>query len=145
MTMLNPITRTTNAQELERYRIEPYVVPGDVYAAPHAGRGGWSWYTGSAGWLYRAGIEWMLGLRVRNGRLMLDPCIPRAWPAYAMTLRWGAARYEIAVENPHGASRGVCTLELDGAPADRAAGITLTRDEGVHRVRAVLGSDSPKP
>jgi cyclic beta-1,2-glucan synthetase len=145
MAMLNPIKRTTNAQELERYRIEPYVVPGDVYAAPHAGRGGWSWYTGSAGWLYRAGTEWMLGLRVRSGRLMIDPCIPGAWPAYSMTLLWGAARYEIAVENPHGVSRGVCTLELDGAPADRAAGIALTKDEGVHRVRAVLGSGKPKP
>jgi cyclic beta-1,2-glucan synthetase len=145
MAMLNPIHRSAATVEAQRYRIEPYVVPGDVYAAPHAGRGGWSWYTGSAGWLYRAGIEWMLGLRVRAGRLTVDPCIPRTWPGFSMTYRSGEARYEITVENPHGVSRGVCTLELDGAAVDRTAGIALATSAGARRVRVLLGPAAPAP
>jgi cyclic beta-1,2-glucan synthetase len=145
MRMLNPIHRAASPGGAHRYRIEPYVVPGDVYAAPHAGRGGWSWYTGSAAWLYRAGIEWMLGLRVRAGRLTIDPCIPKAWPGFSMTFRWGDARYEISVENPHGVSRGVLTLELDGSAVDGAAGIALATQAGVHAVRVVLGPPTPAP
>ncbi len=139
MAMLNPVRRSTTAAGVHRYRIEPYAVPGDVYADPHSGRGGWSWYTGSAGWLYRAGVEWMLGLRVRGDRLVIDPCIPTAWPRYSMTFRAGESRYEITVENPQGVSRGVSVLEVDGAAADAKAGIPIVCTGGTHHVRVVLG------
>ncbi len=76
--MLNPIHRTTSRAGVQRYKVEPYVVAGDIYGEPpHVGRGGWTWYSGSAGWLYRAGMEWILGFRVRGATLSIDPCIPR--------------------------------------------------------------------
>ena len=95
MAMLNPINHTATPAGVDRYQVEPYVVAGDVYAAPpHVGRGGWTWYTGSAGWMYRAGLEWLLGFRLRGDRLILNPCIPATWPAYSMTYRHGATEYD---------------------------------------------------
>jgi cyclic beta-1,2-glucan synthetase len=100
-------------------------------APAHVGRGGWTWYTGSAGWLYRAGLESILGVCVRGDHLHLDPCIPRAWPAYRITYRHGAARYEIRVENPRGVCRGVTSVELDGKPMlEAGARIPLVDDGG---------------
>ena len=81
---------------MQRYKVEPYVVAADVYANPrHVGRGGWTWYTGSAGWMQRAGIESILGLRLRGEVLHLDPCIPKAWPSFEMMVRYRSARYKI--------------------------------------------------
>ncbi|PYM17328.1 MAG: hypothetical protein DMD81_09490, partial [Candidatus Rokuibacteriota bacterium] len=143
--MLNPINHASAPAAIARYRVEPYVVAADVYAEPpHVGRGGWTWYTGSAAWMYRAGLESILGFRVRGSRLVLDPCIPRAWPGLTIAFRHQAAQYTIVVENPHGVSRGVASVELDGAPLDGApldgpASIPLADDAKVHRVRIVLG------
>ncbi|MFI5246252.1 MAG: GH36-type glycosyl hydrolase domain-containing protein, partial [Gemmatimonadales bacterium] len=139
--MLNPVTHATTPEDVARYRVEPYVVAGDVYsAAAHVGRGGWTWYSGSAGWLYRAGVEWLLGVRMRGSRLMIDPCIPGAWPGFAMSLRHGATRYEISVENPGGCRRGVALLEVDGVTAEARSGVTLVDDGGAHAVRVVMGA-----
>src|SRR5436309_2802634 len=78
--MLNPVNHTRTAADVARYQTEPYVMAGDVYGrAPHAGRGGWSWYTGSAGWMYRAGLESILGLRRRGATFIVDPCVPASW------------------------------------------------------------------
>jgi cyclic beta-1,2-glucan synthetase len=151
--MLNPITRSGTMDAAERYRVEPYVSVGDVYSEPpHVGRGGWSWYTGSAGWMYRAGIEWLLGVRVRGRRLMIDPCIPSAWPGFTLTLRTGATRYDITVENPRRVCRGVALLEVDGVASDDRGGVAsddrggvaIVNDGRIHRVRAVLGSAEHK-
>ena len=85
--LLNPINHTRTAADVERYKAEPYVTAGDVYAHPaHAGRGGWTWYTGSAGWMYRAGLESILGLKRHGASFELDPCIPAAWPEYSHRL-----------------------------------------------------------
>src|ERR1039458_5291311 len=87
--------------DAHRYKVEPYVVAADVYAVePHVGRGGWTWYTGSAGWMQRAGIESILGLRIIGTSLHFDPCIPKDWPAFGITLRYRSARYDIDIENP---------------------------------------------
>nr|MDQ6887934.1 phosphorylase [Gemmatimonadota bacterium] len=138
--MLNPITRSGTMDAAKRYRVEPYVTVGDVYSEPpHVGHGGWSWYTGSAGWMYRAGIEWLLGVRVQGLRVMIDPCIPSAWPGFTLALRIGLARYEITVDNPQRVCRGVALLELDGVASDDRTGIPIVDDERLHRVRAVLG------
>jgi cyclic beta-1,2-glucan synthetase len=138
--MLNPITRAMTPQSVQQYRVEPYVVVGDIYSeAPHVGRGGWTWYTGSAGWLYRAGIEWLLGVRVRGTRLVVDPCIPSGWPGFTLALRYRSARYNIVVENPGEVCRGVAVLELDGVALDDRTGVPLADDQRSHRVRAVLG------
>src|SRR5204863_6819049 len=115
--LLNPINHAGTTNEAERYKVEPYSVAADIYATePHVGRGGWTWYTGSAGWMHRAGLEWILGFRVRGGTLHLDPCIPRAWRGFEITFRHHSARYEITVENPRSVTRGVSRVELDGAP-----------------------------
>ena len=140
MTMLNPINHARTPAAVERYKVEPYVVAADVYAEPpHVGRGGWTWYTGSAGWLYRAGVESMLGFRLRGARLTIDPCIPRAWPGFTLTFQYRSARYDIVVENPHGVSRGVARVELDGVLLDGNAAVLLADDGRPHRLRIRLG------
>ncbi len=138
--MLNPVNHTRTAADVGRYRAEPYVLAGDVYAHPaHAGRGGWTWYTGSAGWMYRAGLESILGLRRQGSTFEMDPCIPSSWPDYAIVWRFGRTRYEIAVSNPERRCRGIAEAELDGAPVDPHA-IPLADDGGTHQVRVVLGA-----
>ena len=138
--MLNPINHTTSRANVQRYKVEPYVVAGDVYAeAPHVGRGGWTWYTGAAGWLYRAGMEWILGFRVRGTALCIDPCIPRTWPGYSIRFRYHSALYDIAVDNPRGVTRGVALAELDGKPLAASANIPLVDDGAAHQIRIVLG------
>jgi cyclic beta-1,2-glucan synthetase len=139
--MLNPISHANTRAGIHRYKVEPYVACADVYSMPpHVGRGGWTWYTGSAGWMYRAGLEWILGFRLRGKTLLIDPCIPKKWPGFEIVYRYGATRYEIAVENPRSVSRGVSIVELDGkALAQRPSQIPLTDDGVTHRVRVVLG------
>jgi cyclic beta-1,2-glucan synthetase len=139
--ILNPINHASTRAGVHRYKVEPYVAAADIYAEPpHMGRGGWTWYTGSAGWMYRAGIEWILGFRLRGATLHMDPCIPRAWRGYEIAFRYHSARYELTVENPRGVTRGIASVELDGAGLEGgAAGIPLVDDGGTHRVRIVLG------
>jgi cyclic beta-1,2-glucan synthetase len=139
--ILNPINRTSTRAGVHRYKVEPYVVAADVYAErPHIGRGGWTWYTGSAGWMYRAGIEWLLGFRLRGATLHLDPCIPRAWRQYEIEFQYHASRYVITVENPRGVTRGIATMEVDGRPVESVGGtLRLSEDGATRHVRVVLG------
>jgi cyclic beta-1,2-glucan synthetase len=138
--MLNPIARTTSRANMQRYKVEPYVLAGDVYAEnPHAGRGGWTWYTGSAGWLYRAGLEWMLGFRVRGQMLLVDPCIPKNWPGYSIEFRYHSAIYKIIVENPLSVSCGIASTSLDGKILSDPANISLADDGVTHEILIVMG------
>ncbi len=138
-TILNPINHASTRSGLYRYKVEPYVMAGDVYSEPpHAGRGGWTWYTGAAGWMYRAGVEWILGFRLRGTVLHVDPCIPRAWPGYEIDFRYHSARYRLSVENPRGAMRGVTSILLDGGPVSGRE-IPLADDGREHRIAVVLG------
>lgn len=136
--LINPIYRADTAEKVARYQVEPYVISADVYSVPpHTGRGGWTWYTGSAGWMYRLGLEAMLGLRREGAALRLDPCIPISWPGFSVTYRYGQAIYEIRVENPTGVNRGVKQLLLDGQPQSNEA-IPLQDDGRHHRVEVKL-------
>jgi cyclic beta-1,2-glucan synthetase len=139
--LLNPINHARTRPEAHRYKVEPYVVAADVYAvAPHVGRGGWTWYTGAAGWMQRAGVESILGLTIRDGTLHLDPCIPMAWPKFEATVRHRSAHYEILVENPLGVRRGVAHAQLDGVEiAERPVSVHLKDDGGVHQLSVQLG------
>jgi cyclic beta-1,2-glucan synthetase len=138
--ILNPITHTSSRADVQRYKVEPYVIAADVYSvAPHVGRGGWTWYTGSAGWMYRAGLEWMLGFRVRAGRLLLTPSIPSRWPSAEIFFRHASARYEILIDNPDRVSRGVASIELDGVRLDENF-IVLADDGRRHAVRVTLAA-----
>jgi cyclic beta-1,2-glucan synthetase len=137
---LNPINHASTEAGVQRYKVEPYVVAADVYAEPpHVGRGGWTWYTGSAGWMYRAGLESILGFRLRGARLVVDPCIPRTWPGFALVFRYGSARYDLSVENPRGVSRGVSSVEVDGVVLAGDLSVRLADDGKTHRARIVLG------
>ena len=126
---------------MHRYKVEPYVIAADVYAAkPHVGRGGWTWYTGSGGWMQRAGVESILGLRLRGEVLELDPCIPKSWPGFAATLRYRSARYEIVVENPDGVGRGIAFAEADGMEiVTRPVRVGLLDDGATHHILVRLG------
>jgi len=142
LSLLNPISHTCSRADVQRYKVEPYVVAADVYSVPpHAGRGGWTWYTGSAGWMYRAGLEWMLGFRVRAGRLLLAPCIPADWPRFEIMFKHASAQYEILVDNPDRVCRGIASIELDGTrlPGGEAE-ITLADDGRKHQLRVTLGA-----
>ncbi|MDX2169731.1 MAG: glycosyl transferase [Deltaproteobacteria bacterium] len=144
--MLTPVQHGGSADAIATFQVEPYVICADVYGvAPHVGRGGWTWYTGSAAWMYRIGLERVLGIRVAGGdTLIIDPRIPDAWPGFDVTLRLndGASRYTVTVENPSGSAARVVHVELDGAPsvlADGVAHVPLLRDNAPHAVRVVLG------
>jgi cellobiose phosphorylase len=139
--LINPLKHGSGEANRETYKVEPYVVAADVYSLPpHTGRGGWTWYTGSAGWMYRAGVEWLLGFRFRGATLYLDPCIPRAWRRFEIAFRYHSSRYLVIVENPLGVSRGVQVVSVDDAPAvPGETSVALVDDGGSHRVRAILG------
>ena len=87
--MLNPINHATTRVSVHRYKVEPYVIAADIYSvAPHVGRGGWTWYTGSAGWMYRAGLESILGFQLQGSRLKIAPCIPANWPGFEIVFKY---------------------------------------------------------
>lgn len=137
--LINPINHARTSPDVERYKAEPYVVAGDVYARPpHVERGGWSWYTGSAAWMYRAGLESMLGLRRRGRTFSVDPCIPSSWPGYEITWRLGRTTYVISVSNPERQCRGVCRALVDDDVVDATA-MPIVEDGQTHHVRIVIG------
>jgi cellobiose phosphorylase len=137
--LLNPLTHADSADGVARYRVEPYVVAGDVYGLPpHVGRGGWTWYTGSAAWLYRVAVETLLGFTKRGDRLSFDPRVPGDWDGFEVEYRHGAALYRCRIENPHRVEHGVAEVWLDGERvADRV--VRLRGDAGEHAVRVVMG------
>lgn len=137
--LLNPINHSSTRAGLHKYKVEPYVAVGDVYAVPpHTGRGGWTWYTGSAGWMYRAGLESILGFTLHGNTLKIDPCIPRWWRDFQITYRRGPAVYEIKVENPLGVSRGVVSVEVDGKRQE-TLDIPVSQDAVHHNVKIIMG------
>jgi cyclic beta-1,2-glucan synthetase len=137
--MLNPIEQARESGAASKYMVEPYVAVADVYDLPgRIGQGGWSWYTGSAAWMYRAWVEDALGLRVRGEALTIDPVIPGWWGGFQMKYRHGEALYEIQVENPDNRERGVAWVEMDGRRIDNGI-IALEKGLGTHRVLARMG------
>jgi cyclic beta-1,2-glucan synthetase len=143
--LLNPISHASTRAGLHKYKVEPYVAAGDVYAVwPHTGRGGWTWYTGSAGWMYRAALESILGFKVSGNSLRIEPCIPRGWREFEINYKRGTTLYHIKVENPLSVSRGIAEVWLDDAPLPNNE-IPLRDDGQTHRVRIVLGEKINTP
>ncbi len=144
--LLNPIRHADTPQGSARYRIEPYVAAGDVYSQPpHVARGGWSWYTGSAAWLYRVALEDLLGFRLSGDRLRIEPCVPSSWSEFFITYKRGGSTYRIHVENPDHVQHGIAQVTLDGEPlAGDAQGneaeIQLLDDKQEHQIKVLLGS-----
>ena len=137
--MINPVNHMRSQEGLDRYRAEPYIVAADVYAHPmHIGRGGWTWYTGSAAWMYQVAIGGLLGLRRSGETFTIDPCIPAMWPQYSIDLKHGGSTYHMTVMNPERQCRGVRSVEVDGLTVDPRA-IPLVDDGQTHEIVAVLG------
>lgn len=144
--MVSPVSHARDRETADLYKVEPYVVAADIYgAAPHLGRGGWTWYTGSAAWMYRTGIESLLGLTIEEGRLLrVKPCIPDSWPGFRLKYRLPDRKtvYDIEVQNPTGCAGKVvfATMGSLTVPVDRGgARLVLRRDGKVHKVTVVLG------
>jgi cyclic beta-1,2-glucan synthetase len=137
--LINPIYRADTPEKAAQYQVEPYVISADVYSvSPHTSRGGWTWYTGSSGWMYRLGIEAILGLHRQGQILSLDPHLPKEWPGYRATYRYGQTTYEIEVKNPNGVSQGVKQVMLDNHSLPDGH-IPLQDDGQHHQVEVSLG------
>jgi len=116
------------------------VVAGDVYSQPpHVARGGWTWYSGSAGWLYRVGLEAILGFRLQGMVLSIDPCVPRHWSHFSIVFRYHSATYKIKVENPSNVSKGIALARVDGKLMPAKATIGLVDDGAEHEILVVMG------
>ena len=138
LTFINPIARTAEPARLEQYRVEPYAVAADIYSAKeHVGRGGWTWYTGAAGWMYRITLEHVLGIRREGEWMAFNPCVPRHWRRFHVTLRIPGAEYRITMENPHGVNRGVQSVAVEGRPVEGNR-VKLQPNSGTHAVLVTL-------
>ncbi|WP_409342845.1 GH36-type glycosyl hydrolase domain-containing protein [Paenibacillus sp. MBLB4367] len=144
--MLSPIMHARTPAEVRKYFGEPYVMAADIYTEePHKGHAGWTWYTGASGWMYQAGIEWILGLRRRGDRLFIRPCIPSEWPSFSVSYRFGSAEYRIDVQNPSRKSVGQTALTIDGQEiglndhhAEDGPFVRLSDDGQVHHIVLTL-------
>jgi cyclic beta-1,2-glucan synthetase len=138
--LLNPVLRTSSRTGVQTYKVEPYVMAADVYGvAPHVGRGGWTWYTGSSGWMYRSGIEFILGIRKRGEKLEVNPCFPAEWPGFEAKYRHGNTQYEIHVENTGKKGKGVTAIFVGEEKLPDGELISLVDDGHPKIVRVVLG------
>jgi cyclic beta-1,2-glucan synthetase len=140
--LLNPINHALTPEATDRYKVEPYVVAADVYStSPHEGRGGWTWYTGSASWMYRAGVEGLLGLTRTGATLRLNPCFPKAWPEFSATVTFEGARITITILNPEGTGRGIRSAQMDGeALRPGKDGLEFQLAPGAKKLRVILGT-----
>jgi cyclic beta-1,2-glucan synthetase len=144
--MLSPISHASTPEQVARYQLEPYVIAADVYGnPPHVGRGGWSWYTGSAGWMIRVTLEALLGLQIEGGEwMLLRPCIPDGWPGFSLSYRLPGedTLYEVKVRKAGTSTIPVTRATLDGAACtvgEEGARIPLRHDGGTHHVQVELG------
>jgi cellobiose phosphorylase len=137
LTMINPVNHGGSAQGIGTYKVEPYVVAADVYAVPpHTGRGGWTWYTGSAGWMYRLIVESLLGLRLEGDKLHVEPCLPADWEGFTVHYRYRETTYHIKVVQGH-AGEDEGSVTVDGV-VQREQTIPLVDDHREHFVRVVV-------
>lgn len=136
--MINPIEHARTKESSKKYKVEPYVIPADIYGASNlAGRGGWTWYTGSASWYYKAGIENILGLKIEKGIATIEPCIPTYWKEYSIKYKWKNAFYNIIVKNPNGKNTGVEKVTVNGVELGETKEIKL-EDNGTFNVEVLM-------
>lgn len=142
--LLNPINHALDLKQANRYVVEPYVVAADVYSvAPHIGRGGWTWYTGAAGWMYRAGIEGILGIRREGNQLVIQPCIPATWPGFQAKINIEDTHYTIEVKNITDGPDSELRAVLDGINhqvSDKTIRVKL--DGGIHELNIFLSCEA---
>ena len=135
--MINPIEHSRTREASNKYKVEPFIIPADIYGAGNlAGRGGWTWYTGSSSWYYKAGIEYILGLKVEKGYLTIEPCIPKDWKEYVIKYKWKDSIYNIKVLNPDSKNVGVTRVLLNGNVVDNK--IKLDGSHAVYNLEVFL-------
>ena len=135
--MINPIEHSLTKEATNKYKIEPYSISADIYGANNlAGRGGWSWYTGAASWYYKAGIEYILGLKISNGVMRFSPSIPKDWKEYSIKYQYGDSVYNIIIKNPNGKNCGVEKVFLNGVEVQD--GIKLNGVSGICNVEVIM-------
>ena len=139
--MINPIEHSRTKEASNKYKVEPYVIPADIYGAGNlAGRGGWTWYTGSASWYYMAGIEYILGFKIENNTIKINPCIPKDWKEYEIKYRYKNAIYNIKVKNPEGKNTGVSKIIINGNEIENGKenGIKLDERANVYNIEVIM-------
>lgn len=135
--MINPIEHARTKEASKKYKVEPYVIVADVYGAGNlAGQGGWTWYTGSSSWYYKAGIEYLLGLKVEKGYIKIEPCIPKEWKEYQMQYKWKESIYNIKVKNPEGKNTGVSKVILNGEEVENC--IKLDGSRNIYQIEVIM-------
>lgn len=136
--MINPIEHARTKEAANKYKVEPYVIAADVYGSGNlAGRGGWTWYTGSSSWFYKAGIEYILGLKIENNSLSINPCIPKDWNDFSIKYRFGRTIYNIKVKNPNGKNSGVNKFLVNGEEKEEKR-IKLVDDGNVYEIEVEM-------
>ena len=136
--MINPIEHSKTKLQADKYKVEPYVISADIYGSSNlAGRGGWTWYTGSSGWYYTAGIEYILGLKIRKGYLSVEPCISKDWKEYSIRYKFSNSIYNIKVKNPKGRNTGVEKFILNGQEIEEKT-IKLLNDGKINEIEIIM-------
>ena len=136
--MINPIEHSRTKEEVQKYKVEPYVIAADVYGVGNlVGRGGWTWYTGSSSWMYKAGIEYILGLKIEKGVLKIEPCIPRDWKEYTMRYRYKTSIYNIKVKNNNGKNVGVDKFIFNGKEFENKE-VKLLDDGNINEIEIIM-------
>lgn len=134
--MINPIEHSRTREASKKYKVEPYVIAADIYGVGNlAGRGGWTWYTGSASWYYKTGIEYILGLKIEKGYIKFCPCIPKEWKEYQIQYRWKQSIYNILVKNPNGKNTGVQKIIVNGQETEN---LIKLQENGVYNIEIEL-------
>lgn len=134
--MINPIEHTRTKESCQKYKVEPYVIPADIYGRNNlTGRGGWTWYTGSSSWYYKAGIEYILGLKIRKGIMSIEPCISKEWKEYKIRYRWKNSIYNITVKNPNNKNSGVEKVYLDEKEVKNEIKL---QEKGIYNIEVII-------
>lgn len=135
--MINPIEHSKTKEAVNKYKVEPYVMPADVYGQKDLiGRGGWTWYTGSSSWYYKAGVEYILGLKINKGYISIEPCIPKDWKEYQMQYKWKESIYNITVKNPNNKNKGVEKIFLNNEEVENR--IKLDGERKIYYIEVIL-------
>ena len=135
--MINPIEHARTKEASKKYKVEPYVIAADVYGASNlAGQGGWTWYTGSSSWYYKAGIEYILGLKIEKGYMKIEPCIPKEWKEYQIQYKWKESIYNIRIKNPNGKNVGVSEIKLNGEKIENY--IKLDGSRNIYQIEVTM-------
>ena len=146
--MINPIEHSRTKEASNKYKVEPYVIPADIYGAGNlAGRGGWTWYTGSASWYYMAGIEYILGFKIENNTIKINPCIPKEWKEYEIKYRYKNVIYNIKVKNPEGKNTGISKIIINGKQIENGKenGIKLDERANVYNIEVIMWEKGDGP